>query len=93
MELLKLDYPNLQALLCASGWQEWIKPVVCRKWVALRRFMMCGTAAEIKELEMHALSVFLALPPRFAKVPELVAGGRYFRRRRGATNCWCASWK
>jgi hypothetical protein len=55
--------------------------------------MMCGTAAEIKELEMHALSVFLALPPRFAKVPELVAGGRYFRRRRGATKFWWASWK
>ena len=50
--------------------------------------MMCGTAAEIKEREMHGLLVFLAL---LAKDPELVAGCRYFHRRRRATTCLCAS--
>jgi hypothetical protein len=66
-------------------WQECIKLDVFRRWVALRRFMECGTAAKIKELEMLGLFVFLALSPPFAKDPELVAGGRYFRRRRRAT--------
>jgi hypothetical protein len=49
--------------------------------------MKCGTAAEIEELEMLGLFVFLALLPPFAKDTELAAGGRYFRRRRRATSC------
>ena len=85
MELLKLDYPNLQALLFFVAGVHQACCVSEMGCAAVVHEVRHGRG--IKELGMLDLFVFLALSPPFAKDTELVADGRYFRRRRRATTC------